>query len=88
MILELRHPAASLCVAALAMAPAVASAQNTSKDLPPVIDVHVHAMDDSGPTAVPMCPNTANFTASDPSSNEGPIGMVRASACSAQASCL
>jgi len=65
MILELRHPAAALGVALLAMAPAVAIAQNTSKDLPPVIDVHVHAMDDSGPTAVPMCPNTANFTASD-----------------------
>jgi len=77
MILELRHSAAALGVALLAMAPAVASAQNTSKDLPPVIDVHVHAMDDSGPTAVPMCPNTANFTASDPSSTEGPIGWVQ-----------
>jgi len=77
MILELRHPAAALGVALLAMAPAVASAQNTSKDLPPVIDVHVHAMDDSGPTAAAMCPNTANFTASDPSSTEGPIGWVQ-----------
>ena len=77
MILERRHSAAPICVAILAMAPAVASAQNTTKDVPPVIDVHVHAMDDSGPTAVPMCPNTANFTASDPSSNEGPIGWVQ-----------
>src|SRR4029450_8462092 len=77
MILELRHSFAATCVAVLAMAPAMASAQNTTKDVPPVIDVHVHAMDDSGPTAVPMCPNTANFTASDPSSTEGPIGWVQ-----------
>jgi predicted TIM-barrel fold metal-dependent hydrolase len=52
-------------------------AQNTTTTLPPVIDVHVHAMDESGPNAVPMCPNTAKFTASDPSTKEGSNGWVQ-----------
>lgn len=50
--------------------------QNTPTDVPPVLDVHVHAMDDI-PGAVPMCPNTAKFTASDPSTKESPIGWVQ-----------
>ena len=50
--------------------------QNTPADIPPVLDVHVHAMDDI-PGAMPMCPNTAKFTASDPSTKESPIGWVQ-----------
>ncbi len=57
--------------------PATSRAQNTSKTVPPVIDVHVHAMDDSPPNAVPICPNTAKFIASDPSSTESPFGWVQ-----------
>jgi hypothetical protein len=41
-------------VFALAVAP-VAMSQNTPNDKPPVLDVHVHAMDESFPTG-PMCP--------------------------------
>jgi predicted TIM-barrel fold metal-dependent hydrolase len=63
-------------VACLAV-PTVSSAQNTTTTLPPVIDVHAHAMDDSGPNAVPMCPNTAKFTASDPATKEAPFGWVQ-----------
>jgi predicted TIM-barrel fold metal-dependent hydrolase len=62
--------------ASLAALPRPLLAQNTTKDVPPVLDVHVHAMDDSGPNAVPMCPNTAKFIASDPAGPEGPIGWV------------
>ena len=51
-------------------------AQNTTKTVPPVIDVHVHAMDGS-PNASPMCPNTAAFTASDPRGKEAPFGWVQ-----------
>ena len=53
----------------------VCFSQNTPADLPPVLDVHVHAMDDI-PGAVPMCPNTSKFTASDPSTKEAPSGWV------------
>jgi predicted TIM-barrel fold metal-dependent hydrolase len=73
-----RHAALSLvCAAAVMAVPAVVRAQNTGTVVPPVIDVHVHAMDDSGPTAVPMCPNTAKFTASDPATTEAPFGWVQ-----------
>ena len=47
-------------------------AQNTSKDLQPIIDVHHHAMDnDNGFSVGPMCPNTSKFTASDPKTDAG-----------------
>jgi predicted TIM-barrel fold metal-dependent hydrolase len=76
--LELRTSVLSLaCAAALLPAPAVPAAQNTTAEVPPVIDIHVHAMDDSGPNAVPMCPNTPMFTASDPSAREAPFGWVQ-----------
>jgi predicted TIM-barrel fold metal-dependent hydrolase len=42
-----------------------------------VIDVHVHAMDESGSWAAPMCPNTSKFTASDPATKEAPFGWVQ-----------
>ena len=48
-------------------------AQNTTTNTPPIIDVHVHAMDESFPGG-PMCPNESKFLASDPSTKEGPIG--------------
>jgi len=53
---------------------AVSPAQNTGSDMPPVIDVHVHAMDDSFPGGGPMCPNEAKFLASDPKTKEAPFG--------------
>jgi uncharacterized protein len=68
---------ALLAAAMLAAAAPAARAQNTSKEVPPVLDVHVHAMDESGPNAVPMCPNTSNFVASDPATQEAPFGWVQ-----------
>jgi predicted TIM-barrel fold metal-dependent hydrolase len=56
---------------------ALATAQNTTTTVPPVIDVHVHAMDGSFPGAMPMCPNTSKFTASDPRDKEAPFGWVQ-----------
>ncbi len=51
-----------------------AHAQNTPSDVPPVLDVHVHAMDESFPGGGPMCPNAAQFLASDPATKEAPFG--------------
>jgi len=45
--------------------------------LPPVLDVHVHAMDANFPGIEPMCPNTSKFTASDPKGKEAPFGWVK-----------
>jgi uncharacterized protein len=74
---HLGHPSLpSVCLAMILTAPAVAHAQNTTTTPPPVIDVHVHAMDDV-PGAVPMCPNTAKFTASDPKGPEARFGWVQ-----------
>ncbi len=56
---------------------AIATAQNTESKAPPVIDVHVHAMDGSFPGLAPMCPNTSKFTASDPKTKEEPFGWVK-----------
>jgi hypothetical protein len=59
---------------ALAFGAGIARGQNTPSDAAPVIDVHVHAMDDiSG--AVPICPNTARFTASDPKEQGGSVRL-------------
>ena len=55
-----------MCVAAFAACSMTAPGQNTGSDVPPVIDVHVHAMDESFPGGGPMCPNEAKFLASDP----------------------
>jgi len=68
---------ASLVVAVPLAAPGAALAQNTSPGIPPVIDVHHHAMDDSFPGMGPMCPNTSAFTASDPSGPEAPSGWIQ-----------
>jgi uncharacterized protein len=53
-----------------------AVAQNTTDKVPPVIDVHVHAMDESIPGLGPTCPNTPKFLASDPDTKEAPFGWV------------
>ncbi len=57
-----------------------AVAQNTSDKLPPVIDVHVHAMDESFPGGA-MCPNTPRFLASDPATKEAPFGWDAQDGC-------
>jgi len=50
----------------------IVCAQNTGKNLPPIIDVHHHAMDnDNGFSMGPTCPNTSKFTASDPKTDAG-----------------
>jgi hypothetical protein len=51
-----------------------AFAQNTGSERAPVIDVHMHAMDDA-PWAQPVCPNQSKFLASDPrDGKEAPFG--------------
>lgn len=68
-------------LAGLALFPlgsACLQAQNTTSTLPPVIDVHFHAMTESFPGMdVPMCPNTSKFLASDPASKEAPFGWAQ-----------
>lgn len=56
---------------------AIDLAQNAEPKAPPVLDVHVHAMDLSFPGLAPMCPNTSKFTASDPKTKEEPFGWVK-----------
>jgi len=65
------------CVALLSFCSTVCLAQNTEAKAPPVIDVHVHAMDANFPGLAPMCPNTSKFTASDPKEKEEPFGWVK-----------
>lgn len=69
---RLRYQYLARAMAAVAlMAGGAAQGQNTTAAVPPVIDVHMHAMEDI-PGAVPMCPNQARFLASDPA--DGPEG--------------
>lgn len=63
-----------LCAVLVGTYSALSWGQNTSKEVPPVIDVHVHAMDESFPGGGPMCPNASKFLASDPSTKEAAIG--------------
>ena len=65
------------CAVLLSFSSALALAQNTESKAPPVLDVHVHAMDGNFPGVGPMCPNTSRFTASDPKSKEEPFGWVK-----------
>lgn len=54
-----------------------AAAQNTTATVSPVIDVHMHAMEDV-PIAVPFCPNQTRFEASDPKDGpEAPFGWSK-----------
>lgn len=69
----MRTMSALLAGAALVWAGS-AWAQNTSAEAAPIIDVHMHAMDDA-PWATPVCPNQARFEASDPKNGpEAPFG--------------
>ena len=63
-----------LFVGSLALCSALCWGQNTTSDVPPVIDIHVHAMDESFPGGGPMCPNEAKFLASDPKTREATFG--------------
>lgn len=72
----MRIPFVALTAAALASASG-AGAQNTSAEAAPVIDVHMHAMDDA-PWATPVCPNQSRFEASDPKNGpEAPFGWSK-----------
>ena len=62
---------------AWAQGPAIPRTFNTTTDVPPILDVHVHAALESG-DAGPMCPNTAGFAASDPKTKEGVNGWMQA----------
>ena len=68
-----------VCVACMGVLiwPTRSASQNTTTDVPPVIDVHVHAFDESFPGMGPMCPNTSAFIASDPGTKEAPMGWVQ-----------
>jgi predicted TIM-barrel fold metal-dependent hydrolase len=65
------------CAVLLSSCSTVSLAQNTESKAPPVIDVHVHAIDGTFPGVAPMCPNTSKFTASDPKDKEEPFGWVK-----------
>ena len=65
------------CAVLFSLCTIVSLAQNTEAKAPPVIDVHVHAMDGNFPGVAPMCPNTSQFTASDPKGPEAPFGWVK-----------
>jgi uncharacterized protein len=69
----LRTSPAFVFVLLLAPCSTLSLAQNTTSTVPPVIDVHVHAIDESFPGG-PMCPNESKFLASDPSTKEAPFG--------------
>ena len=62
------------CAMAFVFCSSLSLAQNTSSTIPPVLDVHVHAMDESFPGMGPMCPNESKFLASDPDTKEAPFG--------------
>src|SRR6267154_6129491 len=64
------------CSLLLSFCSTISLAQNTEAKAPPVIDVHVHAMD-GFPGVPPMCPNTSKFTASDPKGKEEQFGWVK-----------
>ncbi len=65
------------CAALVSFSCGICCAQNVESNLPPVLDVHVHAMDADFPGVAPMCPNTSKFTASDPKTKEEPFGWVK-----------
>ena len=65
-------------VAAVIFVSLISYAQNADvAKVPPVLDVHVHAMDANFPGIEAMCPNTSKFTASDPKGKEAPFGWVK-----------
>jgi len=59
-----------LCASVLVVAVTLrVSAQNTTDEVPPVIDVHFHAFEPP-PGSAPFCPNQSQFLASDPADGE------------------
>ncbi|MBA4354722.1 MAG: amidohydrolase [Novosphingobium sp.] len=72
----MRIPFVAMTAVALVSASGI-WAQNTSADPAPVIDVHMHAMDDAS-WATPVCPNQSRFEASDPKNGpEAPFGWSK-----------
>jgi uncharacterized protein len=65
-----------LCIFLLGVAATASRAQEAAKNIPAVLDVHVHAMDESPAGVGAMCPNTSKFLASDPHTKEAPIGWA------------
>jgi predicted TIM-barrel fold metal-dependent hydrolase len=69
---------ARISLTALVALTTLSFAQNADvSKLPPVLDVHVHALDLNFPGLPPMCPNTSKFTASDPKTKEEQFGWVK-----------
>ncbi len=66
-----------LCAALFLSSTMMTRAQNAEVKAPPVIDVHVHAMDGDFPGVAPICPNTPQFTASDPKDKEEFSGWAK-----------
>jgi hypothetical protein len=64
----------AVAAAALMLGSGAARAQNTGSDVPPIIDVHAHAMGEMEAFAIPMCPNASQFLASDPAAKEASVG--------------
>jgi predicted TIM-barrel fold metal-dependent hydrolase len=56
---------AAIAALLAAASPLPALAQNTPAEVPPVIDVHFHALLESPPGMPPACPNQSQFLASD-----------------------
>ena len=69
-----RYARALACGMVVVLYATVSLAQNTSATVPPIIDVHFHAMDESFPGMGPACPNESKFTASDASTKEAAVG--------------
>jgi predicted TIM-barrel fold metal-dependent hydrolase len=68
---RVRH-GGGLIASVLALVAVPGAAQNAPPAPPPVIDVHVHAMEDIPVGAI--CPNATRFLASDPREKEAPFG--------------
>jgi len=72
----MRRMKTSILLLALLASASLAAAQNdASATPPPIIDIHVHAID-GFPGAQPMCPFPVGFAASDPKSKEAPFGWI------------
>ena len=74
MLSRLQQSASAItCATVFVTCSTLSMAQNTTSTVPPVIDVHVHSMDESFPGG-PICPNESKFLASDPATKEAPFG--------------
>ena len=74
MLSRLQQSASAItCATVFVTCSTLSMAQNITSTVPPVIDVHVHSMDESFPGG-PICPNESKFLASDPATKEAPFG--------------